>query len=203
MNILGISAYYHDSAACLVQDGRIRSAAQEERFTRIKHDESFPENAIAWCLKEAGLAHGDVQCAGSPPRPHLRRHASVARDRARAPRARPCGASAPAPAVETRAAHVPIVCAPHEIVRRAYELCVQRIRSQRQRIRSAKAAHTISAGSARCDAAAAHAAHPARADACGSGSGGSARTTASRAASTPAAAARRSTASALEEEIAS
>ena len=46
MNILGISAFYHDSAACLVQDGRIVSAAQEERFTRKKHDFSFPKNAM-------------------------------------------------------------------------------------------------------------------------------------------------------------
>ncbi|MEW6407081.1 MAG: carbamoyltransferase [Patescibacteria group bacterium] len=55
MNILGISAYYHDSAACLVKDGNIIAAAQEERFTRIKHDSSFPENAIKFCLKEAKI----------------------------------------------------------------------------------------------------------------------------------------------------
>jgi carbamoyltransferase len=55
MNILGISAYYHDSAACLVRDGNIIAAAQEERFTRKKHDHRFPANAIAYCLKEAGL----------------------------------------------------------------------------------------------------------------------------------------------------
>src|SRR5882672_1623682 len=53
--ILGLSAYYHDSAACLVEDGRIVAAAQEERFTRKKHDPGFPSNAIAYCLKEAGL----------------------------------------------------------------------------------------------------------------------------------------------------
>jgi len=51
-NILGISAYYHDSAACLVVDGEIIAAAQEERFTRIKHDHRFPTNAIRYCLKE-------------------------------------------------------------------------------------------------------------------------------------------------------
>ena len=50
MNILGISAYYHDSAACLVKDGEILAAAQEERFTRKKHDFSFPLNAIRFCL---------------------------------------------------------------------------------------------------------------------------------------------------------
>src|SRR5262245_39546132 len=53
--ILGISAFYHDSAAALVVDGDIVSAAQEERFTRKKHDPGFPANAIAYCLKEAGL----------------------------------------------------------------------------------------------------------------------------------------------------
>ena len=46
MNIIGISAFYHDSAACIIQDGKILAAAQEERFTRVKHDESFPANAI-------------------------------------------------------------------------------------------------------------------------------------------------------------
>jgi carbamoyltransferase len=54
MRILGISAFYHDSAAALVEDGRIVAAAQEERFTRKKHDSSFPKNAIAYCLEEAG-----------------------------------------------------------------------------------------------------------------------------------------------------
>jgi carbamoyltransferase len=54
-HILGISAYYHDSAACLVVDGRIVAAAQEERFTRKKHDAAFPANAVAYCLKEAGI----------------------------------------------------------------------------------------------------------------------------------------------------
>ena len=53
--ILGLSAFYHDSAAALVVDGRIVAAAQEERFTRIKHDPGFPSRAIAYCLEEAGL----------------------------------------------------------------------------------------------------------------------------------------------------
>src|SRR4051794_22948742 len=53
--ILGISAFYHDSAAALVVDGRIVAAAQEERFTRKKHDASFPTKAVAYCLAEAGL----------------------------------------------------------------------------------------------------------------------------------------------------
>lgn len=56
MITLGISAYYHDSAAALVVDGRIIAAAQEERFTRIKHDSKFPSNAIRYCLLEAGIS---------------------------------------------------------------------------------------------------------------------------------------------------
>src|SRR3990172_11104342 len=52
MLVLGISAYYHDSAAALVEDGRIVAAAQEERFTRRKHDPSFPRNAVDYCLRE-------------------------------------------------------------------------------------------------------------------------------------------------------
>lgn len=55
MRILGISAFYHDSAAALIEDGRIVAAAQEERFTRKKHDAAFPHNAIAYCLAEAGI----------------------------------------------------------------------------------------------------------------------------------------------------
>ena len=55
MKILGISAYYHDSAACLVVDGEIVAAAQEERFTRRKHDFDFPANAVAYCLREGRL----------------------------------------------------------------------------------------------------------------------------------------------------
>jgi len=55
MNILGISAFYHDSAAALVRDGEIIAAAQEERFTRKKHDNRFPANAVEYCLQAAGL----------------------------------------------------------------------------------------------------------------------------------------------------
>ena len=54
--ILGISAFYHDSAAALIDDGNIIAAAQEERFTRKKHTADFPVNAIKYCLKEAGLS---------------------------------------------------------------------------------------------------------------------------------------------------
>ena len=60
MYILGISAYYHDSSACLVLDGEIIAAAQEERFTRKKHDSAFPNQAICYCLKEAGIAPHQV-----------------------------------------------------------------------------------------------------------------------------------------------
>ena len=60
MNILGISAYYHDSAAALVQDGRVTAAVQEERFSRRKHDARFPQRAIPVCLEEAGLAFSDL-----------------------------------------------------------------------------------------------------------------------------------------------
>src|ERR1700759_3122393 len=58
--ILGISAYYHDSAACLLKDGEIFAAAQEERFTRKKHDHHFPVHAAAWCLQEAGIRARDL-----------------------------------------------------------------------------------------------------------------------------------------------
>lgn len=58
--ILGISAYYHDSAAALLKDGVVVAAAQEERFTRKKHDESYPEHAVAYCLKEAGITAKEV-----------------------------------------------------------------------------------------------------------------------------------------------
>ncbi|HEX8072009.1 MAG TPA: carbamoyltransferase [Pyrinomonadaceae bacterium] len=58
--VLGISAYYHDSAACLVRDGEVLAAAQEERFTRKKHDQRFPANAVAYCLKAAGINGAQV-----------------------------------------------------------------------------------------------------------------------------------------------
>jgi len=60
MNILGISAFYHDSAAALVRDGKIIAAAQEERFTRKKHDEGFPVNAIKYCLAEGNIKKGEL-----------------------------------------------------------------------------------------------------------------------------------------------
>lgn len=60
MNILGISAFYHDSAACLVQDGNITAAVQEERFSRLKHDAGFPDRAIEYCLKTGSLETADL-----------------------------------------------------------------------------------------------------------------------------------------------
>jgi carbamoyltransferase len=70
--ILGLSAFYHDSAACLVVDGRIVAAAQEERFTRIKHDHRFPEHAVRYCLKEAGLTEADLDYAVFYEKPYLK-----------------------------------------------------------------------------------------------------------------------------------
>lgn len=61
MSVLGISAFYHDSAAATVVDGRLVAAAQEERFSRVKHDESLPVQAIAYCLEEAGIGPGDLE----------------------------------------------------------------------------------------------------------------------------------------------
>ncbi len=61
MYILGISAYYHDSAACLIHDGKVVAAAQEERFSRIKHDSSFPYKAIQYCIHEAGIDPSKIE----------------------------------------------------------------------------------------------------------------------------------------------
>lgn len=60
MHILGISAYYHDSATCLLRDGKIIAAAQQERFTRKKHDASFPDQALCYCLREGGITLTDL-----------------------------------------------------------------------------------------------------------------------------------------------
>ena len=60
MHILGISAFYHDSAACLISDGEIVAAAQEERFTRKKHDYAFPQHALDFCLERAGIQAEDI-----------------------------------------------------------------------------------------------------------------------------------------------
>ena len=71
-SILGISAFYHDSAAALICDGEIIAAAQEERFTRKKHDHEFPTNAIEFCLREAGLKPADLDYVGFYDKPLLK-----------------------------------------------------------------------------------------------------------------------------------
>ncbi len=72
MNILGISAYYHDSAACLVRDGQIVAAAQEERFTRKKHDPDFPRQAAAYCLRAGGITAADLDAVAFYEKPLLK-----------------------------------------------------------------------------------------------------------------------------------
>ncbi|MEM6327207.1 MAG: carbamoyltransferase [Bacteroidota bacterium] len=72
MTILGISCWYHDAAAALVRDGEIVAAAQEERFTRRKHDAEFPRNAIAYCLTEAGIEAGDLDAVAFYDKPLLK-----------------------------------------------------------------------------------------------------------------------------------
>ena len=64
MIVLGISCYYHDSGAALVRDGQLIAAAEEERFNRKKHYSDFPELAVAYCLKEAGITVDDVDYVG-------------------------------------------------------------------------------------------------------------------------------------------
>ncbi len=72
MHILGVSAFYHDSAAALIDDGRIVAAAQEERFTRKKHDAGFPRNALRYCLEEAGLEAGQIDRVAFYEKPFLK-----------------------------------------------------------------------------------------------------------------------------------
>ena len=72
MYILGISAFYHDSAACLLQHGQILAAAQEERFTRVKHDPSFPASAVQYCLAEAGISPADISAVAFYEKPFLK-----------------------------------------------------------------------------------------------------------------------------------
>ena len=72
MKILGISAFYHDSAAAIVVDGKIIAAAQEERYTRKKHDPDFPKNAIEFCLKEAGLSIDGLDAVAFYDKPFLK-----------------------------------------------------------------------------------------------------------------------------------
>jgi len=72
MRILGISAYYHDAAAALLIDGQVAAAAQEERFTRKKHDANFPTNALRYCVKEAGVAWSDIDFVTFYEKPFLK-----------------------------------------------------------------------------------------------------------------------------------
>ena len=72
MNILGISAFYHDSAACLVRDGEIIAAVQEERFTRKRHDAGFPKHAVRYCLEEAGIKTSDLDYVGFYDKPFIK-----------------------------------------------------------------------------------------------------------------------------------
>src|SRR5438105_8733216 len=70
--ILGVSAFYHDSAACLVRDGTIVAAAQEERFTRKKHDASFPKHAVEYCQRESGIGIDQVDCVAFYEKPFIK-----------------------------------------------------------------------------------------------------------------------------------
>lgn len=72
MYIIGISAFYHDSAACLLKDGQVIAAAQEERFTRIKHDHRFPRESIKFCLSQAGITIKDVDYVSFYEKPYLK-----------------------------------------------------------------------------------------------------------------------------------
>ena len=73
-HILGISAYYHDAAAVLLRDGRIVAAAQEERFSRRKNDERFPQHAIAACLRQGGLSPAELDAVVFYDKPILKFH---------------------------------------------------------------------------------------------------------------------------------
>lgn len=72
MNVLGISCWYHDSAACLVREGEIIAAAQEERFSRVKHDDSFPFKALAYCLEEGGINASELDAVVFYEKPFLK-----------------------------------------------------------------------------------------------------------------------------------
>src|SRR5258708_1108005 len=72
VHVLGISAFYHDSAACLVRNGQIVAAAQEERFTRRRHDPGFPRNAVNYCLNEAGIQPSEVSSVAFYDKPWIK-----------------------------------------------------------------------------------------------------------------------------------
>ena len=70
--VVGISAFYHDSAACILKNGEIIAAAQEERFTRKKHDQNFPINSIKYCLSEADIEISEVELVAFYDKPFLK-----------------------------------------------------------------------------------------------------------------------------------
>jgi len=72
LNILGISCFYHDSAAAVLRDGELVAAAHEERFTRKRHDPDLPRNAVAYCLREAGIGIGDVDYVAFYDKPFIK-----------------------------------------------------------------------------------------------------------------------------------
>jgi carbamoyltransferase len=84
--VLGISAYYHDSAACLLRDGEVVAAAQEERFTRKKHDADFPAQSLAFCLGAAGIQAADLDFVAFYDKPLLKFHRMLETYLAHAPR---------------------------------------------------------------------------------------------------------------------
>ena len=91
MNIIGVSAFYHESACCLLQDGNLVAAAAEERFTRLKHDPRLPVHAFRYCLQAAGLTIADVDCIAYYESPHKklsRQEWSLARQRVPTPNPR-------------------------------------------------------------------------------------------------------------------
>ncbi|HPG73001.1 MAG TPA: carbamoyltransferase N-terminal domain-containing protein, partial [Bacteroidales bacterium] len=72
MNILGISAYYHDSSACVVCDGSLIAAVQEERFTRVKNCSDFPIQAINYCIQKAGISFGQIDMVAFYEQPYIK-----------------------------------------------------------------------------------------------------------------------------------
>ena len=72
MYILGISCYYHDSAAAILKDGKVVAAVEEERFSRIKNDDGFPKQAIDYCMKAAGISGSDLTCISFYDKPILK-----------------------------------------------------------------------------------------------------------------------------------
>src|SRR5260370_2372173 len=70
MNVVGISAFFHESACCLLQDGRLAAAAEEERFSRVKHDPRLPVAAFRHCLAAGGIGPHQIDCLASYELPH-------------------------------------------------------------------------------------------------------------------------------------